>query len=125
MRKREEFAVGLRKQKKDKIIRDRRKRMMMTLAPAQHQEEIVEEKTFEDNLPAIARIYRGCPLFIEESTHGAGSVGDAVSLKDFLNRLIPDYPADMDETDEAKCCENKVKQATLLLDSLFSDSSNE
>ena len=37
MRKREDFAVSLRKQKKEKIIQERRKRLMVSLNPDQRK----------------------------------------------------------------------------------------
>ena len=56
MRKREEFAVHLRKEKKQKIIEERRKRLKISANP-----NSVENMEFNDQ-----KMYDCCPLFHEE-----------------------------------------------------------
>ena len=101
LRKREEFAISLRKQKKDKIIRDRRKRMMMT-----PNSVVNNGSTNENDLPAITRVYHGCTIFSEENKEGTSEI----SLVETIKRIIPDYPTEeVDEDEEEKLCELKVK----------------
>lgn len=63
MRKREEFAVSLRKEKKEKIIRERRKRLMLTTVPSQK----VNDAGDDDSGFSDLKLYECCPLFVEES----------------------------------------------------------
>jgi len=94
LRKREEFAISLRKQKKDKIIRDRRKRMMMT-----SNSVVNNGSTNENDLPAITRVYHGCTIFSEENKEGTSEI----SLVETIKRIIPDYPTEeVDEDEEEK-----------------------
>lgn len=61
MRKREEFAISLRKQKKDKIIKERRKRLMVSSAQVQESSNNEEGYSYSEN-----KMYNCCPLFLEE-----------------------------------------------------------
>ena len=132
MKKREEFAVSLRKQKKERIIKDRRKRLMMTVMPSQVQNlgQSTIQQYHEDKL------YMGCPLFKEQYTTEAEGAKeeDKISLTETLQRIVPNLPEEVvecySESDEGPFTEkilfnkdeivaNKIEQITMLFQQLF------
>ena len=70
MRRREDFAVNLRKKKKDEIINKKRKRLFKDISGA--------------GVESSARMYRDCPMFTDvEGT-------DKPSLQAILKKHVPE-----------------------------------
>ena len=70
MKKREDFAVNLRKKKKDSIIKEKRKRFMRGIS--------------SQNQPPVAAIYRCCPLFTDEK-----GKGEIQTVQNIVSQHIP------------------------------------
>ena len=70
LKKREDFAVSLRKKKKETIMKEKRKRLMKGIS--------------NQDQPLTAAIYRRCPLFSTETVQD-----DRRAVQELVSRHIP------------------------------------
>jgi hypothetical protein len=113
MRKREEFAVSLRKKKKELIIKERRKRLIVSNSQVQEPCDTEKGYSYSNN-----KMYNFCPLFLEE---GPLDPSKLHSLQEILQRVLPEYPTDLpEEIAIEELARRKCEQVEILLDALFS-----
>ena len=115
MRKREEFAISLRKEKKTKIIQERRKRLMLS---NKLPDGVKINMPYTDN-----KMYDCCPLFKEEVHEDHPDKDKLTSLEETIQRVLPDLPQDIESNGENKneVNERKVQQIEMLLARLFNN----
>ena len=101
MKKREEFAVSLRKKKKAEILNVKREKRI---------------KMVYDTKPAVEnQIYSSCPLFSQSQ------------LDELLHRLVPDFfklkpvenHSDVSDNDMAEDVNYKIEQVKMLLERIM------
>ena len=102
MRKREDFAVSLRRKKKEQIINDKRKRLMFSVShkwPETAPGTLSLEPSYEsdDQLLYVDtnRLYSKCPIFVEEIPSNRRRENDGVtfySIDEILQRILPQMP---------------------------------
>ena len=124
MRKREEFAVSLRKQKKQRIIQERRKRLKISSQGPAGQ-DCANDGQYENEARFDTKMYDRCPIFQEEVNAEHPGRSQLASFDEIMMRVIPDLPAclqlsqDRENFEQVTAC--KILQINMLLGKLFSN----